>query len=297
MIEEMAEAEQPAVRRLRLEKTLSVPPERVFAAFVDAEHFRSWWGPAGFTVADLQLDVVVGREYRIVMQPPEGDVFHIRGAFLAVEPPRRLAYTFVYEEAHPDDLETLVTLTLEAAKRGTRLILDHGPFKTEPRRELHRVGWTETLDRLERSLRSAPVHASSSDVLERLHRALNRHDLSEFVACFGPSYRSEQPAHPNRGFGGRDQVEKNWAALFSGMPDFHAELVAAAADGDTLWAEWRWSGTRSGEPPLHMSGVTVFGIEDGLIAWGRLYMEEVEVAGGDIDETVRRLAGPPQPKS
>jgi hypothetical protein len=29
---------------------------------------------------------------------------------------------------------------------------------------------------------------------------------------------------------------------------------------------------------------TLFGVEDGLIAWGRLYMEDVEAAGEDIGE-------------
>jgi ketosteroid isomerase-like protein len=144
---------------------------------------------------------------------------------------------------------------------------------------------------------SAHLDASSKEVVERLHHAINQHDLAGFLACFGQDYRSEQPAHPNRGFGGREQVEKNWAALFAGMPDFHAELVAATADGDAVWAEWRWSGTRAGEPPLDMSGVTIFGVEGGLIVWGRLYMEEVEAAGEDIDETVRRLAGPKQSES
>jgi ketosteroid isomerase-like protein len=143
----------------------------------------------------------------------------------------------------------------------------------------------------------AHVHASSKEVLERLHQALNQHDLAGFLACFGPEYRSEQPAHPRRGFGGREQVEKNWTALFAGMPDFHAELVATAVEGETVWAEWRWSGTRAGEPPLDMSGVTLFGVRDGLIVCGRLYMEEVEAAGEDIDETVRRLAGPARPES
>jgi len=143
----------------------------------------------------------------------------------------------------------------------------------------------------------AHLHTSSEELLEHLHHAMNQHDLAGFLACFGPDYRSEQPAHPNRGFGGREQVEKNWTALFAGIPDFHAELVAKAADGDTVWAEWRWFGTRAGEPPLEMRGVTVFGVEDGLIAWGRLYMEEVEATGEDIDETVRRLAGPTRPES
>jgi hypothetical protein len=40
-----------------------------------------------------------------------------------------------------------------------------------------------------------------------------------------------------------------------------------------------------------MRGVTLFGVAEGRISWGRLYMEEVET-GEDIDETVRRLAGP-----
>ena len=136
------------------------------------------------------------------------------------------------------------------------------------------------------------THSSPKDVLDRLHHAMNEHDIAAFLACIAPDYRSEQPVHPNRGFGGREQVGKNWTALFSAIPDFHAELIAATADGDAVWAEWRWSGSRTDEPPLEMRGVTLFGVEDGRIAWGRLYMEEVEEAGGDIDETVRRLAAP-----
>src|SRR5437773_5724429 len=47
------------------------------------------------------------------------------------------------------------------------------------------------------------VSATPADVLERLHLAMNRHDLEAFLDCLDPSYRSEQPVHPNRGFGGR----------------------------------------------------------------------------------------------
>ena len=39
-----------------------------------------------------------------------------------------------------------------------------------------------------------------------------------------------------------------------------------------------------------MRGVTLFEIKNGRIVSGRLYMEQVEEAGADIDETVRRLA-------
>ena len=64
---------------------------------------------------------------------------------------------------------------------------------------------------------------------------MNAHDLEAFLACIHPEYRSEQPVHPERGFGGRDQVEKNWAAMFSGIPDFRAETLDTAVDGDTAW--------------------------------------------------------------
>jgi ketosteroid isomerase-like protein len=133
------------------------------------------------------------------------------------------------------------------------------------------------------------LNAEPAEVVVRLHHAMNRHDLKAFLDCFDPDYRSEQPVHPSRGFGGREQVERNWSALFDGIPDFHAELIATAAEGDTLWSEWRWIGTRTGEAPLDMRGVTLFRIEGGRIVSGRLYMEEVEEAGGDIDATVRRL--------
>jgi hypothetical protein len=86
---------------------------------------------------------------------------------------------------------------------------------------------------------------------------MNQHDLEGFVAC---------------------------------MPNFHAELLGWAEREDGVWAEWRWRGTRRDGVTLDMRGVTVFGVRDGRIAWGRLYMEESEVAGANIDETVQRIA-------
>lgn len=138
--------------RLRLEKLLPVPPERAFAAFVDAEQLRHWWGPVGFTAAGLQFEAAEGSDYRIAMQPPEGDAFHIRSTFRTVEAPHRLAFTFVYEEPDPDDQETLVTVTFEPSEDGTRVRLEQGPFRTAARRALHRDGWTDSLERLEQSL-------------------------------------------------------------------------------------------------------------------------------------------------
>ena len=137
---------------LHLQTAFAVSAERVFAAFVDGAQLRQWWGPSGFEVSGLEFDAVEGATYRIAMQPPEGAVFHLAGSFTLVDAPRRLAFTFAWEEPDPDDQETLVTVTFEPHEAGMRLVIDQGSFKTEQRRELHRDGWTQTLERLERFL-------------------------------------------------------------------------------------------------------------------------------------------------
>jgi ketosteroid isomerase-like protein len=111
------------------------------------------------------------------------------------------------------------------------------------------------------------------------------------VACFDASYRSEQPVHPARTFRGSEQVRKNWSAFFREIPNLRAELLASAAGEDTEWGEWHWHGTRAGGSAFEMRGVTVMGVRDNHIVWGRLYMEEVEEAGQDIDQAVQCLAG------
>lgn len=47
----------------------------------------------------------------------------------------------------------------------------------------------------------------------------------------GAAYRSEQPAHPDRAFGGVEQVRKNWSTLFSGIADFRGDLLRSCSDG------------------------------------------------------------------
>ncbi len=131
---------------------------------------------------------------------------------------------------------------------------------------------------------------SPPSVLERLHVAQNQHDLDAFVNCFAPDYKSEQPVHPDRVFQGREQVRKNWSAFFTSMPDFHSDLLDSATVEETLWAEWRWSGTRADGTRLEMRGMTIFGIQDDQIAWGRLYMEPVDEVDMGIDAAVRTLA-------
>ena len=83
------------------------------------------------------------------MQPPEGDRFYLAGEFRELDPPARLAYTFVWEDPAPDDVETIVALSFRDLGEATEVALTQGPFKTEGRRALHRDGWTDSFDKLE----------------------------------------------------------------------------------------------------------------------------------------------------
>jgi ketosteroid isomerase-like protein len=124
-------------------------------------------------------------------------------------------------------------------------------------------------------------------MVERLCRATNDHDLDALVACFAPDYRNETPAHPERGFTGREQVRKNWEQIFGAIGDIQAEVLRCAADDDTVWSEWEHRGTRPDGSPHVMRGVVIFGVEDGLATWARFYLEPVQEGGGGVDEAVR----------
>ena len=139
---------------LQIDRVLPAPPPVVFAAFIQPDELRKWWGPEGFSIPSLQFEPRTGEAYRIEMQPPEGDAFHLTGEFRDVDSPSRLAFTFVWEPADADDVETVAELMFRASGESTELSLSQGPFKTEERLDLHRDGWTESFDKLEALLQS-----------------------------------------------------------------------------------------------------------------------------------------------
>jgi uncharacterized protein YndB with AHSA1/START domain len=137
---------------LELRWLLQAPRERVFGALTEPAVLAAWWGPSGFTVPEIELDLTVGGRYRFGMQPPEGHLFHLTGEFVDIRRPRLLAYTFRWEEPDPEDQETTVTLSLDALDDATLVLLSQGEFRTDSRLALHRDGWTDSLVKLRRVL-------------------------------------------------------------------------------------------------------------------------------------------------
>lgn len=132
---------------------------------------------------------------------------------------------------------------------------------------------------------------SPREVFQRLVAAQNAHDIEALVACFAPGYSSEQPVHPDRAFKGNAQVRKNWTSIFAGVADFHAELLDAAVEGETVWGEFVWRGTRGDGSALHSRGVIIGRVRDGKLDAAPLYMSDVDDAGRGIDTAVQGMAG------
>ncbi len=128
-------------------------------------------------------------------------------------------------------------------------------------------------------------------VLERLLPAINAHDLDALVSCFADGYVNETPAHPQRGFRGNEQVRRNWAQIFAGVPDMCASVPRSAAADDTLWTEWELSGVRTDGGAFLLRGVVIFAVRGALIISARFYLEPVEDSSGDVAAHTRRVLG------
>jgi ketosteroid isomerase-like protein len=123
--------------------------------------------------------------------------------------------------------------------------------------------------------------------IERLSGALRDHDLDALTACFADDYRNETPAHPARGFAGREQVRRNWEQIFGAVPDLTADVTWIAGE-QAVWSEWEMRGTRRDGQPHLMRGVVIFGLRHGNAAWARFYLEPVDQGSGDVNDAIRQ---------
>lgn len=125
--------------------------------------------------------------------------------------------------------------------------------------------------------------------INRLLEATNKHDLESLAECFAPGYVNETPAHPARGFTGRDTIRSNWEQLFTGVPDITARMLSHSVNGSNVWTELHLTGARRDGTPHEMTGVIIFGVEEGIIISARFYLEPVEKAV-TVDDTADRVS-------
>jgi uncharacterized protein YndB with AHSA1/START domain len=146
-----ASAALAAERELVITRLLGAPREMVFRAWTESKQAMQWWGPEGFAVVALEMDVRPGGQWRKCMRSPEGRDYWRKGVYREVVAPERLVFTYVSDDplGEPGH-ETLVTVSFAERGDQTLMTLRHSGFDSVPARDSHRGGWTSCIDRFAR---------------------------------------------------------------------------------------------------------------------------------------------------
>ena len=133
---------------VRISRHLSAPPPIVFAHWTDPSSMARWLSPTG--EAEVEADVRVGGRFTVVMLG-EGMRLRHTGESLAIEPPRRLSFTWV--SPFTGDEPSVVTVELVPSGDGTVLLLTHERLPAD-QVEPHTRGWTSIIEHLTADLAS-----------------------------------------------------------------------------------------------------------------------------------------------
>ncbi len=134
---------------LRMERTFQAPAQAVFDAWTSAEVLRRWFhGEHDWETSHAQVELRVGGALRVVMLDPERGVEHGGGGhYTEIDPPHRLAFTWVWDD--DEQRETLIELELEEADGATTVRFTHSNLRDEESVRSHEGGWSNAFDNLE----------------------------------------------------------------------------------------------------------------------------------------------------
>jgi uncharacterized protein YndB with AHSA1/START domain len=131
---------------ITVSRTVAATPERVFAAWTEAEELAAWWWPqlAGTT---YDVDARLGGRFRI-HSPAIGAT--VTGVYTELDRPRRLVFTWNWDDGEPEAVvEDTVVVTFEPEGSGTLVTVAHSSTAHVPEGGAEQ-GWNDVLDRMAR---------------------------------------------------------------------------------------------------------------------------------------------------
>ena len=135
------------IQAVRVQRTLSATPERVFDAWLDPEALSQFMKPGGaHRSADAATDPRVGGRFVITML--EGNrVFPHTGEYLEIDRPRKLVFTW-YSKATSMAKSTVTVELAPVAGGKTEITLTHVGVPQD-QMDNHNGGWTAIMDLLQ----------------------------------------------------------------------------------------------------------------------------------------------------
>lgn len=108
-------------REVVLQREVPFPRELVWKAMVEPEHMKRWWGPDGFSIEGVVIDLRVGGAWTFVMVGPDGTRFPNHSVFTEVTPLSRL----VFDHGDGERVWFEATIDLRDTSSGTLVTLRH----------------------------------------------------------------------------------------------------------------------------------------------------------------------------
>ena len=138
---------------LRMERTFAAPAERVFDAFTSEEVMRRWWHASpDWETPVASVDLRIGGRIRVVMRDPESDKrYGGGGEYVEIDPPRRLAFTWTWEDDRAQT-QQLIEIEFEEREGVTTMRFTHRDLWDEESVRSHENGWGIAFDNLARAL-------------------------------------------------------------------------------------------------------------------------------------------------
>lgn len=129
---------------LTFERVYSHPVETVWQALVNPAALGQWL---------METDFVpeIGRDFQMWCHNPDGETDRYLCRVLMVEPPSRLAWSWILE-GRQDGAEDVVEFTLQAVAAGTRLTIHHHGDLDQAAIGAFKSGWPKKLDLLSQRL-------------------------------------------------------------------------------------------------------------------------------------------------
>jgi len=148
-----------------INRVFDLPVSKVWRALTEAEQFKKWWGPEGFTCPYSKMEARVGGKYLNCMRGPDGKEYWSTGVVKEFIPEKKLVVTDSFsddkgnkkpasEYGMPGDwpTELLITFELEEADGATKLRLLHEGIPEEAHEDCVK-GWNQSFDKLERNIK------------------------------------------------------------------------------------------------------------------------------------------------
>jgi len=136
---------------LRIERTFNAPASKVFEAWTSPEVLRRWWhAEHSWETTIAEVDVRVGGAIHLVMRnPADVSEYAGRGEFTLLEPPRRLAFTWAWE----NDPSARQLVEVEFTDHGDRttVVMTHTGLPAAETDD-YRAGWQNSFDNLDVAL-------------------------------------------------------------------------------------------------------------------------------------------------